>query len=90
MLRFGDIVNTVQDARRDKPFDCFFKIMRPGAFTDSTVHELFIGLGKLGDYTAEHHENTSAVNLSIVFGKVIFIDFNPLRQGTRQRSADIR
>ena len=42
----------------------------------STVYELLIGLGKLGDDAAEYHQDPPAIDLAIVLREVVFIDFD--------------
>ena len=76
MFHFGDIVDPVQHSGRNEPLNGLLKISCPAAFTDSAIHELLIGLGKLGNDAAEHHKDASAVDLAIVFGEIIFVDLD--------------
>lgn len=78
MLHFGDVVDPVQHPGRDKPFYRLLKVPGSAAFTDCAVHKLFIGLGQLGHDAAEHHEDTPAVDLAVVLGEVIFVNFDQL------------
>ena len=66
MLHLGNIVDAIEHSGRDQPFDRLFKVTRSGALTDSSVHEFFVGLGKLRNNAAEDHQDPSAVDLSVV------------------------
>ena len=76
MLHFGDVIDSVQDSRRDQPLNRLFKITSSAALPYSTVYELLIGLGKLGDDAAEYHQDPPAIDLAIVLREVVFIDFD--------------
>ena len=76
MLHFGDIIDTVQHSRRNQPLDRLLKITSPTALPHSAVDELLIGFGKLGNNAAEDHQYPPAVDLAIVLGEVVFIDFD--------------
>ena len=87
MLHPGDIVDAMDHTGGDKPFDRLLKISGPAALTDSPVHELLVGFGKLRNDAAEDHENTPAVDLAVVFGEVVLVDLDelPLNPGYFRR-----
>lgn len=49
---------------------------RIAALPDRAVHKFLVGLGKLGDDAAEHHEDAPAVDLAVVLGEVVLIDLD--------------
>ena len=78
MLHFGDIVDPAQHPGRDEPFYRFLEISGPAPSPDSAVHELFIGFCKLGNDTAEDHQNAPTVDLAVVLGEVVLIYLDQL------------
>ena len=78
MLHLRDIVDAIQHPGGDQPLDGFLKITRSAALADSSVHKFLVWLCQLGHNAAEHHQNASAVDFTVVFRKVVFVDLNQL------------
>lgn len=76
MLHLGDIVDPAQQPGRDEPFYRFLEISDPAPSPDSAVH--VIGFCKLGNDTAEDHQDTATVDLAVVLGEVVLIYLDQL------------
>ena len=73
ILHLGDIVDAVQHPGGNQPLDGFLKVPGPAVLPDGSVHGFLIGLCQLCYDAAECHQNEAAVDLTAVFGEVVFI-----------------